>query len=155
MPLPTRLPRRIHPALSLPLRIHAKPLLPALRLTAGTAALSVSQSLLGRRRWNLFQALIALSTLNLPFFNLLRPLRIPLVATWLYGIAARLFAPAHRRSLKFWKRVLPVYIGYKRTQIELRVRGAEGEQRSKAWNKRHDWGAEKVRFLFVANAFRL
>lgn len=73
---------------------------------------------------------------------------VPLAALWTYGIAARIFAPAHWRSLQFWRRVLPIYVGYKTTQIA--VAGRNDEERAKKWSKRHDWGAKKVYDLCVS-----
>eukprot|EP00178_Gracilaria_changii_P009150 TRINITY_DN26_c0_g3_i12.p1 TRINITY_DN26_c0_g3~~TRINITY_DN26_c0_g3_i12.p1 ORF type:complete len:555 (+),score=112.82 TRINITY_DN26_c0_g3_i12:2034-3698(+) len=114
-----------------------------------TSALALTQSLLGKKRWNLFQTLIALSISNLPLIRCLRPLLHPLAYTWLYALFCRVFAPAHVRSLRFWRRVLPIYVAYKNTQFRLALQNASAQQREKAWNKRHHWAAEKVYNLCV------
>ncbi|CAN8073131.1 unnamed protein product [Agarophyton chilense] len=40
-------------------------------------------------------------------------------------------------------------MGYKKTQISLRIQNASAEKRTKTWNKRHEWGADKVYKLCV------
>ncbi|PXF46419.1 putative aarF domain-containing protein kinase 1 [Gracilariopsis chorda] len=114
-----------------------------------TPALALTQSLLGPPRWNILQSLIVLSATNLPFLPLLRPFLLPLCSTWIYALLSRLFAPAHARSLRFWKRVIPIYAAYKKTQISLSLQNASPHTRTKRWNKRHLWGAEKVYNLCV------
>lgn len=129
-------------------RLYHVPLLLATRgtplvLRAGT--LAVVQAVLGSaRRWRILQVLIAASTVGVPGLSLLRPFAFPLLSTWLYGVGSRIFAPAHARSLKFWKKVVPIYLGYKSTQTQLAVRKASPQKRDKTWNVRHDWGADKV-----------
>ncbi|KAI0562957.1 aarF domain containing kinase [Gracilaria domingensis] len=67
----------------------------------------------------------------------------------MYALFCRVIAPAHARSLRFWRRVIPIYVSYKKTQISLAVRNASAHKRAKAWNKRHHWAAEKVYNLCV------
>lgn len=140
-----------------------------------TTLLAVAQSLLGPTRWNILQLLITLSgppPFPLPLSVLLRlppllplpcavrpplargvafirPLRAPLIATWVYGVAARVVAPIHRRSLSFWRRVIPIYSAYKRTQVSLALCNADARTRERVWNVRHKWGATKVYNLCV------
>lgn len=120
-----------------------------LRFPLHTTTLSITQALLHPPQWNILQTLIFLSPAPLPLIGLLRPLLLPLITTWVYGLVTRLFFPAHRRSLRFWRRVIPIYSGYKHTQLSLKVSNASVEKRVKAWNARHEWGAEKVYTLCV------
>lgn len=122
----------------------------AIPLTLKTAALSALQAVLGTpRRWQAFQLLILGAVAGIPGITFLRPLKSPLIFSWAYGLFVRLFAPAHARSLQFWKRVVPIYLGYKKTQISLKLRGGGEAKRAKAWRKKHEWGAEKVGILLV------
>lgn len=138
------------PAVRRRVRLHHVPLIIASRsvpLVGKTCGLAVLQAVLGTpRRWRLLQILIAAAAAGTPGLSLLRPLAAPLFCSWVYGLASRLFAPAHARSLKFWKKVVPIYLGYKATQTKLAVQNASPQRRAKTWNKRHDWGAEKVSF---------
>lgn len=128
------------------------PLASFVTLPLRTTALAVVQAVLGPRRWNILQTCVALAVvplpLRLPFLPsyLFRPLASPLLATWVYGLSARLLAPTHRRSLAFWKRVIPIYAAYKRTQLTLALSNAGPQRRAKTWNTRHEWAATKVRF---------
>lgn len=130
-------------------RLHHIPLMVATRavpLVGKTCGLAVLQAVMGTsRRWRLVQILIAAAAAGTPGISFLRPFAAPLLCSWVYGLAARLFAPAHARSLKFWKKVVPIYLGYKTTQATLTVQNASPQRRMKTWNKRHEWGAEKVR----------
>jgi hypothetical protein len=112
----------------------------------------VAQAALGRsRRVAALQLLIAVSRLCpgwLPGLSwILRAFGGPLLALWSYGLTAKLLFPSHWRSIQFWKRVLPIYCAYKKTQLA--VVGKSEDARSKAWAKRHEWGARKVYDLCV------
>lgn len=122
----------------------------ALPLACRTCSLAVLQAVLGTpRRWRILQVLIAAAAAGAPGLGVLRAFAAPLLCSWAYGFAARLFLPAHARSLKFWKKVVPIYLGYKATQMMLAVRKASPQRRAKTWNRRHEWGAEKVYNLCV------
>lgn len=112
-------------------------------LAVRACGLSVLQALLGPRGWVCAQ----LGVVAVPL-SLTRQLRGPLLATWGYGLLARTIARAHWRSLQFWKRVLPIYAGYKSTQISC-IR-ANRKVRERRWAARHAWGAERVYALCVA-----
>lgn len=117
----------------------------AVPLTLTTAALATLQAVLGTPlRWRTFQLLILGAAAGIPGIAVLRPLVSPLLCSWAYGLFARLFAPAHARSLQFWKRIVPIYLGYKKTQTLTRIRGGGESKKAKIWGKRHEWGAEKV-----------
>lgn len=111
--------------------------------------LALTQALLGPRRWNFFQLCIASSHAPLPWIGVLKPIAAPLLCTWVYGLTARVLLPVHRRSLSFWQRVLPIYAGYKRTQIILALRRADSQTRDRVWEARHQWGATRVYNLCV------
>lgn len=111
--------------------------------------LAIAQALLGPTRWNIFQLCVALSHAPIPRLDFSKPATAPLLCTWAYGLTARLLFPAHRRSLSFWRRVLPIYAGYKRTQVVLTLRRADSQTRDRVWENRHRWGAAKVYNLCV------
>ena len=116
-----------------------------LPFTIRTGALVITQTILARpSRWNFLQVVIATASTGFPFLNVFRPFFLPLLATWVYGLSTKFIAPAHARSLHFWKRVVPIYVGYKRTQIALNFTNSLPYTRAKRWNKRHEWGASKV-----------
>lgn len=121
----------------------------ASKIPIRTILLALAQALLGPRRWNFFQVCIASSHAPLPWIGVLKPVATPLLCTWVYGLAARLLLPVHRRSLSFWQRVLPIYAGYKRTQIVLTLRRADIQTRDRVWEARHQWGAARVYKLCV------
>ncbi|GJQ09134.1 hypothetical protein GpartN1_g925.t1 [Galdieria partita] len=50
--------------------------------------------------------------------------------------------PGLYRTWQFWSRVIPIYIGYKITQKE--VQTLPEEEKKLLWEKRHEWGSEKV-----------
>lgn len=112
-----------------------------LRPILSAAGLCVLQTLLGSRAWAVTQLAVAAPG------GPLRKFRIPLLGCWTYGIGARVFAHAHWRSLQFWKRVVPIYLAYKRTQI--RAGKASTKSRQRLWAVRHAWGAQKVRFSLI------
>lgn len=150
MPLPSVLPplRRAH-LRKIPLTLARQ----AIPLTLTTAALSAFQAILGTpRRWNAFQLLVLGAVAGIPGITFLRPLKAPLLLSWAYGLFARLLAPAHARSLQFWKRVVPIYLGYKKTQTSLKIRGGGEARRAKVWGKKHEWGAEKVGISLLQGA---
>lgn len=120
-----------------------------LRFTATGLVLSVVQALLGPVRWNSLQGLILISPSSTPLLSGLNRMRFPLLFTWLYGITTRIFIPAHRRSLSFWQRVIPIYAAYKRTQLRLSLQHANSDIRAKTWDARHKWAAGKVYNLCV------
>lgn len=117
----------------------------ALPVAFNTVSLSIAQALLGTHRWKLLQLLITSANV-VPALAALRCFTNPLLLTWAYGLGSRAFAQAHWRSLQFWKRVLPIYFAYKRTQIS--TRNAGPEEKTKKWNRRHEWGAGKVSTVF-------
>lgn len=112
-----------------------------LRPVVSTGVICVLQALLGTRAWVVTQMAIAVPAPG-PL-RVLRVVRMPLLGCWAYGLGARIFAHAHWRSLQFWKRVIPIYVGYKRTQVL--ARAAPRKARERLWESRHAWGAEKVR----------
>lgn len=120
------------------------------------AALSVTQALLGKRRRNALLQLSIVSSRAVPVLSsvpivsgALGNFASPLLGLWTYGVSARLLVPAHWRSLQFWRLVLPIYCGYKKTQLALAFRKKSQAERDKRWSKRHQWGAEKVYHLCV------
>lgn len=128
-----------------PLNISLKWVSHLLPFTVRTGALAITQNVLARpSRWNFLQILIATASTGFPFLDVFRPFALPLLATWLYGLSTKFLAPAHARSLQFWKRVIPIYVGYKRTQLALNITNSLPHIRTKCWNKRHEWGASKV-----------
>lgn len=120
-----------------------------LRFASRGLVLSVVQALLGPVRWNSLQGLILASPSSAPILSEFNRMRWPLFFIWLYGITTRVFAPAHRRSLSFWQRVIPIYAAYKRTQLQLSLQQADPHVRSKTWDLRHKWAARKVYNLCV------
>lgn len=50
--------------------------------------------------------------------------------------------PGLYRTWQFWSKVIPIYIGYKITQREAQT--LPEEERRLLWEKRHEWGSEKV-----------
>jgi hypothetical protein len=125
----------------------------AVSFSVRTGGLALVQAALGRsHRVTLLQLLIAVSHMSpgwLPGLGwALRLFGGPLAALWTYGLTAKALFPAHWRSLQFWKRVFPIYCGYKKTQFMLA--GKSDEIRSKAWTKRHQWGAKKVYNLCIS-----
>lgn len=132
-----------------------KPVVKAMRLPLSTFILSIAQALFGPLRWNLFQLLLGVSHAPIPripairILHVLHPFAAPTLCTWIYGVTARLLFPVHRRSLSFWSRVLPIYAGYKRTQISLALQRADSRKRERVWDARHQWGASKVYNLCV------
>lgn len=80
--------------------------------------------------------------------NLLGSFAGPLISLWGYRLTARILAPAHSRSLQFWCKVIPIYLGYKKTQFA--VRNASPERRAECWRQRHHWGANMVYDLCVS-----
>lgn len=137
-------------------RPHVSPFpIRVLSLPARTLSLALLQSILPYHRWRLFQLIILLSPTPIPIFQFFRSLFRPLVVSWTYGLCTRLLAPAHARSLRFWKRVVPIYLGYKKTQASVAIRSLNETDRGKVWAKRHEWGAEKVSYILrrVQNAY--
>ena len=117
-------------------------LLRAPLLAARVVGLGVVQALFGPRLWLATQAVVVL-----PRPVPLTGLRLPVFLNVLYGVTARLFAPAHWRSLQFWRRILPIYAAYKRTQLG--CIGLSQKGRDKRWAVRHEWGARRVYALCV------
>lgn len=111
-------------------------------ILARTGGLCILQAIIGRREW------WWLSQASVSIVRPLRGFRIPLLLSWLYGTGSRVFLPAHWRSLQFWKRVIPIYTGYKVTQIR-NLRERERKVRERRWASRHAWGATKVYTLCV------
>lgn len=55
--------------------------------------------------------------------------------------------PDAYRTLRFWRRLLPIYTGYICTKWQVRKKSYE--EREKAWAHRHEWGGEKVYELIL------
>ena len=104
--------------------------------------LGIVQALVGPRVWFATQFVVILPN-PVP----LSRLRVPVIVSIAYGLSARLFAPAHWRSLQFWRRILPIYAGYKQTQVL--CLGKSQKARDKRWAIRHKWGARRVYALCV------
>jgi len=66
----------------------------------------------------------------------------PLLFVTLAPPVVRSFDPSLYRTLQFWSRVIPIYIGYKITQRE--AQALPEEEKRLLWEKRHEWGSEKV-----------
>lgn len=119
------------------------------------AALLLSRSLC-EGAW---PALQALSICTLPF-GALKQLTLPMparrvmesIARPVLGITVsqpivRLCLPNVYRTLKFWKRLLPIYFRYIKTKRQ--VRNMTSAERDKVWAVRHEWGGEKVHSLVL------
>lgn len=55
--------------------------------------------------------------------------------------------PDAYRTLRFWRRLLPIYAGYMKTKLEVRKKSCE--ERDQAWALRHEWGGKKVYDLII------
>lgn len=55
--------------------------------------------------------------------------------------------PDAYRTLRFWRRLLPIYIRYITTKWQ--VRNKSYEERDRAWALRHEWGGQKVYELIL------
>ncbi|EME32755.1 aarF domain-containing kinase [Galdieria sulphuraria] len=77
------------------------------------------------------------------------PRQVIIEATWrpllFVTLAPPLIQSTHPglyRTWQFWSRVIPIYIGYKITQKEAQT--LPEEEKRLLWEKRHEWGSEKV-----------
>lgn len=135
----TQAPARQQPMMRLPF------LAPLVHALVAAPVLAVLQAVLGgRRRWNLLQVAVTAGAAGVPHLAVGRVFARPLALTWAYGLGTRVLAPAHWRSLQFWRRVLPIYLAYKRTQVMLCLRRAGRAERDRVFAKRHEWAAERV-----------
>lgn len=74
-------------------------------------------------------------------------LAVPVFWVTISQHAIRWLWPDGYRTLRFWRRLLPIYVGYMKTKWQ--VRKTSPEDREKAWAVRHEWGGEKVYELIL------
>ncbi|BAM82586.1 unknown kinase with aarF domain [Cyanidioschyzon merolae strain 10D] len=112
------------------------------------AILLVLKVLLSKRHWSACRTAIILGTVfpgpqqaaALAFFQ-------PLTLSYAVAPALRRMQPSLWRSIDFWQRILPVYVAYKMTQK--RAGRLKAEDALALWEKRHQWGSERVYRLCV------
>ncbi|GBG63095.1 hypothetical protein CBR_g36582 [Chara braunii] len=66
----------------------------------------------------------------------------PMLVLSLAAPVVRRSFPDLWRTLRYWRRLLPIYGGYMRTKYE--ARNKVPERREELWAERHEWGGEKV-----------
>ncbi|GBG91635.1 hypothetical protein CBR_g52669 [Chara braunii] len=66
----------------------------------------------------------------------------PMLVLSLAAPVVRRSFPDLWRTLRYWRRLLPIYAGYMRTKYE--ARNKSPERREELWAERHEWGGEKV-----------
>lgn len=71
-----------------------------------------------------------------------QPFSAPMLAISLSAPLVQYFCPDLWRTLRYWRRLLPIYAGYMKTKYA--VRGKPREERDQIWAVRHEWGGEKV-----------
>eukprot|EP00873_Tetraselmis_striata_P036537 jgi/Tetstr1/456801/TSEL_043475.t1 len=82
---------------------------------------------------------------------LLRPLRRPMLALGAARVALPLAAPSLWRSLRYWRRIVPIFCRYlwaKHRAVRLRRQGRD-EEAELVWERRHAAGAEEIFQMLV------
>ncbi|KAG0609237.1 hypothetical protein M758_8G168900 [Ceratodon purpureus] len=82
-----------------------------------------------------------------PARSIIEPIAGPVLGITVAQPIVWLCLPNVYRTLKFWKRLLPIYFRYIKTKRQ--VRKMTSAQRDEVWAVRHEWGGEKVHSLVL------